>query len=355
MDQHPRIDRPALSELTREAPWAAPVSPIGVANFVLRSSRWLVGGAVLGGALFAVATLATRSYVAESRFTPQSSSGGQAQIAGLAAQFGFNVGGSGDGESIDFYVQLLKSRELLTQLAGASYPASAADTTRRPYMEIAEVGGATPDERLQRAVGKLGKAVTVARDAKANLVTVRTTAATPALAVALNAELLERVNAFNLEKRQTRAVAEREFVETRMRQARTELDAAEAELEAFLTRNRAFQGSPQLTFDRERLGRRVELRQKIYLTLTEAYEKARIEEVRNTPLITVIDRPAGSAEPSSSIVKSTAIGVILGGALALGLAFVREYLRIAAGGTGADASELRSLLHGFRPFRRRVA
>lgn len=356
MDQLPRIERPSLAGTApRTDSWAPAVSPIGVANFVLRSRTWIVAGAVAGGALLGTMTLLGRDYVAQSRFAPQSSSGGQAQIAGLAAQFGFNLGGGGDGESIDFYAQLLRSRELLTQLATATYQVGDAAAKPRSFMDIAEIDAPTPEKRLQRAIGTLDKSVTVARDVKANLVTVRTTAGTPEMAVALNAELLRRVNAFNLEKRQTRAAAERAFVEARMTQARAELDAAEAALESFLTRNRAFQGSPQLTFDRERLGRRVELRQKIYLTLTEAYEKARIDEVRNTPVIMVIDNPEGSAQPSRGLIKSTLLGIVVGALLALAIAFVRDYLRIATSGAGHEATELRTLLQGLRPFRRRVA
>jgi len=89
--------------------------------------------------------------------------------------------------------------------------------------------------------------------------------------------------------RQSQAAAERGFTEERMAEAQEELRAAENELQRFLQNNRQFQNSPELVFQHDRLQRRVAMRQQVYTSLVQSYEQARIDEVPNTPVITVVE------------------------------------------------------------------
>ena len=67
-----------------------------------------------------------------------------------------------------------------------------------------------------------------------------------------------------------------------------------------------------LTLDYARLQRRVELGQQVYSTLALSYEQARIDEVRNTPLLILIDRPEGSARRYGSRAKDAIIWFLIG-------------------------------------------
>jgi uncharacterized protein involved in exopolysaccharide biosynthesis len=305
--------------------------------FVLRHLRAMAIGGFVAGVLAIALVALTRRYVAESRFSPQTGNASPSQLAGLAAQFGVNLGMLGEGESIDFYAQLLRSRELLSQVAQARYRVDVGDTTTRTFLDIAGVSASTPERRLLRGVKRLENDVAVSRDLKANIVTLRTVGRSPVLAEGLNRQMLERVNSFNINRRQTRAASERKFVEARLEQAGGELAAAESGLEAFLQRNRSYQNAPQLVFEHDRLERRVELRQKIYSTLLEAYEKARIDEVRNTPVLTIIDTPEGSSLPTRSLAKSGILGAIVGVVLTALVSLLLDYLRSeAVAGSASD-------------------
>ncbi len=44
-------------------------------------------------------------------------------------------------------------------------------------------------------------------------------------------------------------------------------------------------------FEHDRLERPVSMRQELVTAMAQAYEQARVDEVRNTPVITVIDQP----------------------------------------------------------------
>jgi len=115
--------------------------------------------------------------------------------------------------------------------------------------------------------------------------------------------------------------------------------AAENEPQRFLQNNRQFQSSPELVFQHDRLQRRVAMRQQVYTSLVQSYEQARIDEVRNTPVITVVEEAEEPVRPDSRrLPLKAALGVVLGGMFGTFVAFGREYVRRQR---EEDAEELR--------------
>ena len=278
-----------------------------------------------------VSLILPERYTVESRFMPESSSAQVSRLAGLAAQFGFDIPGSETGASVDFYAELLESHDLLRAAVLTDYTfRRRGDTVSANLVELLDVKGDTPGERTRNAVEALGDLVTVRPDPMAEIVSVRTSARWPELAVLVNRRLLELLNTFNLERRQSRAASERSFLEARVLDAERDLVSAEAALERFLSQNRRYAESPQLTFEYARLQRRVDLRQQVYTSLSQAYEQARVDEVRNTPVITIIDEPRGPAKQTSPrIALNALLGVVLGVLLALTIVLSRELMESA--------------------------
>jgi tyrosine-protein kinase Etk/Wzc len=158
----------------------------------------------------------------------------------------------------------------------------------------------------------------------------------PSLAAQATSRILEELNRFNLSTRQTRAAAERRFTEQRLRDVQAELRAAEDELQRFLQRNRDFRNSPVLVFEQDRLAREVAMKQQLYTTLAQAVEQAKIDEVRDTPVITIIERPEVPVRPDSrGLIKKGVVAILVGGIIGVLLAFVREVAR----NTETDGSE----------------
>jgi uncharacterized protein involved in exopolysaccharide biosynthesis len=196
-------------------------------------------------------------------------------------------------------------------------------------MDLYEAEGATPDERLRAVVRQLEEEVVVTADAVTGIVRVTTRAPWPELAVLLNRRLLELTSNFNLQTRQSQARAEREFVEARLEVKRQELQRAEATLSRFLEENRRYQDSPPLELEYRRLQRQVELEQAVYVELASNFEQAQIAEVRNTPVLTIIENPEGSQRRvRTSLVAALAIALLLGLGLGASLAFGLDYLRV---------------------------
>lgn len=307
--------------------------------------RYLLVGLSAGGAVVAVflASLGPRQYQTEASFTPQQGMDGRSsRLSGMASQFGVDLDGGAPNQSPEFYRDLLSSREVLRAVLRARYPTPAeGDSARRSLLEIWELGDLPEADALDRGVRRLRESVSSTTSRETSMVRFTVTLRDPALAEAVAQRLLDQVNRFNIEKRQSRAAAERTFLEERVEQAREQLRAAEDSLKTFLQNNRSFNNSPELLFERNRLQRRVDRQQQLYTSLSQSLDEARINEIRNTPVITVVEGPEGSARPVPRKRAPLAlVGLILGGTLGLLGALGHEYVR---GARHTDPDDIQAL------------
>jgi uncharacterized protein involved in exopolysaccharide biosynthesis len=167
------------------------------------------------------------------------------------------------------------------------------------------------------AVRALQNIVTAEEDKKQGAVNLGVKTRWPSVSLWVAERLVRGVNLFNVDTRKSQAKAERLFVESQTVEAEGALRAAEDRLQSFLQQNRAINGSSQLEFERDRLQRAVQLRQSIYTTLEQNSEEARIREVRDIPVITVLEEPRLPVvpEPRRLLLKGiagAALGTILG-------------------------------------------
>jgi len=290
---------------------------------LLRSNvRLLVTLPVVVGAL-ALAILLIRGvrYSADSTLRPQMSENNQSRLAGLAAQFGLQVPGVTLGDPVKLYTELATSRELLTKVLLTTYTIpgrnKGGDSLRGTLVDLWDLPAATTDELNRKALARLRKRILVSSNREAGLVYVRSISESPELSVAINRRLLDLLDESSKRRRQTQAGAEREFVEGRLKEAERELEAAETAQKTFLARNRRYQEAPFLQLEFADLQRRVELKSQVFTSLSQSYEQARLDEVRNTPLLVLVDAPEGSARRYGSIARDTLIWMLIGLAAAV--------------------------------------
>lgn len=325
---HPTLETPRA----RPAPATPGVLHFSdILAFVLRHIRLLVllpfGLAVGLAVLF---LLAGRPYAAQSSFALTTSSANMSRFAGLAAQFGMGLG-TRPTESVDFYGVLLKSGDVLREVVLAEYTqvegtGEAPDTIRGTLLDLIPTRGKSEERRLASAIRRLRKNVAVSTDMFAGTVTLKVTNPSPALAEQINRRLLDIANDYNVERRMQMAAEEREFFEARVQDAQGELYEAERELESFMAQNRSYNSSPTLMAEAARLQRRVDLRQQVYISLVQAYDQARVDELRNTPSISIVETPEGSARPAMRLLFVLFAGGFFGGVVALALAGLREFM-----------------------------
>jgi uncharacterized protein involved in exopolysaccharide biosynthesis len=94
-----------------------------------------------------------------------------------------------------------------------------------------------------------------------------------------------------------------------LQEVKRDLERSENNLREFREKNRRVGDSPQLLLEQGRLMREVEINSTLYTELKKQYEIAKIEEIKNIPIINVMDeaRPAARKErpKRSSIVLAS--------------------------------------------------
>ncbi len=318
-------DRAPESVRLRPAPPDDEISLWEVLAVLLRRRGTILLTTILiAGASAAYAQLRALSYTTEAVFRPQGSEQSSSELSALVSRLGVGVSGGVGEASPAFYAELLTSRELLHRVATRSWEVEGIGTTYlRDLLELEEETEAEADEEVLEWLA--GKAVSVSTGRETGTVTLAVQTEWADLSVVIARYLLDELSLFNLDRRQSQAAAERRFIEERVAQAEAELRHAEDSLRMFLEANRQWEGSPLLRFRHDGLIREVTMRNSVYTTLMHSYEDARISEVRDTPVITVLQEPyvPPRHDPRRRVLIGL-LGVVLGGVTGVVLAFVVE-------------------------------
>jgi len=320
--------RPTESTPSREAD----ASIWSYANIVLRRRRLLVLVPIASAlAALALSLLSPREYTARASFIPTESGsrGSMAGLAGLAASIGVSqlgaLGGSATG-SAQFYADLLGARELKLAIIRTSYAAPAgAPGFQGNLIRYFKLDGEDSVRAEVKALKRLGdEVVSVSFDRLTSVVHLSVTTKHAQLSSQVARRMLDLTNDFNQRRRKAQYSAEREFVEQQSSEAATALRNAEDALTSFQVQNRAMM-SPLLAAEQRRRERAVDLARQIYVNLMQQQAVTRMEAVRSTPLIAVIDAPESLVEPDRPHHAVAAIaGLALGLLLVIVFAFLAE-------------------------------
>jgi uncharacterized protein involved in exopolysaccharide biosynthesis len=327
---------------------AAP-SPLRLLTFVLRHRLAVlylplgVAAAVVGWGAFQ-----KRSFTSDAAFMPMASATNRQALAGLAAQFGVALPTQEAGQSPQFYIDLLRSRPILESVATARYTVTTdSGTVATDLVTLLRTRGDTPARRLAETCKRLNTMLGAVAGLRTGVVSLTVRSPYPELSQAIAQRFLDQVDAFNQRGRGSRAAAERRFVKGRLQEAREELATAEDRLLLFTRQNRTFVAASELTVRQDRLQREVSMRQQVYTSLAQAYEQAKIEEVRDTPVLSIVVPPSLPAQGDSRDLAKrgivlTVFFAVLGGLVSL----VRDYTQ--EHGTDPAMLELRSAWQALR-------
>lgn len=345
--------RPGV-EPPRGAPPEADISVFELMTPLVRRWKLIAITALACGIAAAVYLLLQRpSYTATTTFTSENSGStgllsSLVGLAGLAGQLGLGSSSSST-VSPEFFVKLTHSDEVLRSTLLAPFPDPDSASVRRPLLELLNIEGRTREEQLQRGVRRLRKMTDASTDKSTGIVTLKVKQHSADLAADVAKYMVQLLNRFNLESRQSQSREQRRFSGERLAVAERELRAAEQAQLAFLQRNRQYLDSPLLAFEYNRLNRQVLLRQEVYQTLVKAHEEARIAEVRDTPVLTVIDSAVAPAQRSGPRrVLGTTVALVFGGALGVLLSYIAAARARARRAPTPDYLEFRAALEEAR-------
>ncbi len=308
----------------------------------------LIAGVIAGAASF----LVRPKYTASTTLVPESSSSLTLPtgLTALAGQLGL-AGATASGPlSPDFLVAVLRSRSVLEPVLQTSFvPSNQPGRAGRPLIDLMGIEQAPPNKRMTLAMRALNAQVSPEINRRTGIISVEVEQPDPRLAADVANALVAELNRFNLERRKSQSREQRIFAQERLKEAERELRRAEEAHQRFLQANRSYTESPVLFFESNRLQRGVQLKQEVYLTLSKSYEEASIAEVRDTPVLTMIDPAIPPFRRSSPNRKLYVIvAALTAGVLGAGLAIARGLRKSDIWSHRKDYQELSQAWQGAR-------
>ena len=295
------------------------------------------------GVLYAL--LATPLYKSTITMYPsgQESGGKVSQLQGMASTFGFDAGG---GKPSFHIPDIVQSRRLKTELIYHEWNSEEFDKPVNliHYWEIDNTTGISlnpinwikalfasdtdsGDRTLKweaSALGKLDGRISV-NGGKSGLITVEVLMEEPSIAADMANTMYPAIMDFTIETQSKQAKLNREFIEGRQVEVKEQLIEFEDVLKVFRERNRNIQQSPQLQLELGRLMREVEIKTQVYITLQQQYELARVEEVKETPSVVILDEGKVAVQKDKPKRKLIVIFAMLtGGMFALGITLLKR-------------------------------
>ena len=213
------------------------------------------------------------------------------QFSGLASLAGVNVGQSNPTQ---VYQELITSEAVLTQVIYAKYK-----TEEYPdSVNLIQYDEIKPDESLPEDLQKrrmflkefarISKGViTTDLDRITQILTITVRMPEGQLSADVANNIAASLDNYIQTQIRTSAKDQRIYLDKRMAQVKDSLTEAENNLKEFNEKNKVITQSPSLTLEQARLQRNVDILNTIYLQLAQQSELAKIQEVKDTPVINI--------------------------------------------------------------------
>jgi uncharacterized protein involved in exopolysaccharide biosynthesis len=154
------------------------------------------------------------------------------------------------------------------------------------------------------------KVISIDVDKETFVMTVTVETTEPKLSADIANNITSQLDSYQRYFRSTNASEQRKFLESRIEEVKKDLTTAEEALKNFREKNRKIVDSPELLLEQTRLQRDVELNSTMFIELKKQYELAKLEEIKNTPVVQVLDTARPAAEKSSP--KRTILVLVAG-------------------------------------------
>lgn len=240
--------------------------------------------------------------------TSRSSMGGLGDLAALA---GISVGGGGDAPT-EIYQYLITTESILLPVAYKKYPAPKdLDFTRDSInlfeyyeIEVDDTAKYTTEEirRLKqiKVVEELSEKVATSLEKKTKILDLSVETYNSHLSSLVANEIIKSLDDYVVNRRKSNAQQNRIYLEKRTSQVKDSLTVIEDILANFRDRNRVVV-SPNLILEQGRLMRALEIQQGIYVELTKQLELAKMQEIKDTPVISIREQAKESVLKSGPV------------------------------------------------------
>jgi len=222
-------------------------------------------------------------------------------LSGLASLAGISAG---KASLATLYPAIIQSEAVLEKVIFSKYQT---DRFGHPVNLIRfwEIEANTPARQYELALKSLRSDLDVSLDRKTSVVTISVETREPQLSADILNNMTRTLDEFIRTKQTTSASEQRKWIQGRLGEVKQDLEKSENILKEFREKNRRVSDSPQLLLQQGRLIREVGINTTLYTELKKQYELVKIEEIKNVPIINVMDpaRPAAKkAKPKRAII-----------------------------------------------------
>ena len=266
-------------------------------------------------------------YVSSAKIMSSGGGSSTSQLQGLAAQFGISAPGGGGENAQWVYPEIVKSRTLAKSVLKRKFDTNEYGP-QKSLLQILTYGDEEPTVSIDtleiHGANALIGMIEIASQGSFYNLSVSTFE--PQFAADLCAVLIEELDRHQREYKTEKVKETRLFIEGRIIDIQKELESAEENLKVFRDRNRQIGQSPALLLEQQRLTRETSVLTGVFTTLKQQLEMTKIEEVKESTLIQVLDPPIAPFHRDSPNRRlSVLLSLILGFGLAVIVAFVKEY------------------------------
>jgi len=149
----------------------------------------------------------------------------------------------------------------------------------------------------------------------------------PDIAAQIANNIVDVLDDYNKYFRKSKARNNREYLDKQLADARDELKKAEQKFISFRENNRQVRSSPSLQQELNRMSRAVKLQEEIFLVITKEHEKAKLQEIKDIPIIDIVEKSRPPAIKSNSRTRFLLASVAFGMFLSIVFILGREYYR----------------------------
>jgi uncharacterized protein involved in exopolysaccharide biosynthesis len=304
----------------------------------------------------AVSFIIPKKYIAETTILPDidminlaSKLGSLAEIASAA---GLNTGVTSPSE---LNPDIISSETILRKVIYHKYKVGKFDSLVN-LIQYWSFDDESENMNFEKCVDMMQKKVmSISVDKKTQILTLDIETNEAQLSADIANQFSAELDDFQRNFRKTNASAQRKFLEGRLDEVKQDLRKAEDELKEFREKNRRIEQSPQLLLEQDRLSRAVDLNSTLFIELEKQYELAKLDEIKNTPVVQILDVARPPAQKSS---PHRVVIVVLGFLISFIFAnlywLIVEYIK-----SKPDDPEIREMISAFQtvkndlPFRKK--
>ncbi len=268
---------------------------------------------ILFGLFGALSSLMLTNYYSAgiSLFPADNNVSGVDQLQSLALTAGINIGQKEQNYNI---TDVAKSRRIAEKVISNKWSnirngnESLIDfwgLSKRGFLSKIFNNSVSESTILNSALNKYFSLLNVDEDRRTGLIQVSIEMESPSLAAEVANFIGSEIQSYIQTQNSAQAAKEKLFINDRLIVVKAELENLEDNLKNFKERNRGYEVSPDLFMKYSQKLREVEAKQQVYVTLQQQLELARINEVKQTPIINILDDakpPVNKSKPNRILI-----------------------------------------------------